>query len=117
MLPNDASTYGGEYGFVEAQIDGNWFVAFDQSSFYSIGVLLPQSTVEALPTYSYFLCDPALGNFTGEYPINPSGFCSDMPNIFFEKQIGQLAPGESVAYEFYQWGGYGQDRGTRTGCG
>jgi hypothetical protein len=33
-----------------------------------------------------------------------------MPNIFFEKQLGVLAPGESAEYEFYQWGGYGSSR-------
>jgi hypothetical protein len=109
-LPNDPGAYGGEYGFGPAQVDGNWFAAFDESSFYSIGVVLPQRTAEALPTYAYFLCDPPLGNFTGEYPINPAGSCPDMANLFFEKQFGVLAPGDSVGYEFYQWGGYGHDR-------
>jgi hypothetical protein len=110
MLPNDPTAYGGEHRFGPTQVDGNWFAAFDRSSFYSISVILPHSTDEALPTYAYFLCNPALGNFTGEYPIVPSGSCSDMPNLFFEKQLGMLAPGDSIAYEFYQWGGYGSDR-------
>jgi hypothetical protein len=110
MLPNDPLAYGGEHGFDSEQVDGNWFAAFDQSSFYSIGVILPQNTDEAMPTYAYFLCNPPLGNFTGEYPIVPAGSCSDMPNIFFEKQLGLIAPGDSVSYAFYQWGGYGSDR-------
>ncbi len=110
LLPNDAASYGGEHRFGPAQIDGNWFAAFDLSSFYSIGVILPRQTVEAMPTYAYFLCDPPLGNFTGEYPINPAGTCTDMPNLFFEKQLGFLAPGDSTVYEFYMWGGYGNDR-------
>ncbi len=110
LLPNDAASYGGEYGFGPAQIDGNWFAAFDQSSFYSLGVILPGRTAEAMPTRAYFLCDPPLGNFTGEYPIIPAGTCADMANLFFEKQLGVLAPGDSAAYEFYMWGGYGHNR-------
>ncbi len=73
-------------------------------------MLFPRHDEEAMPTFTYFLCDPPLGNFTGEYPIFPAGVCSDMPNIFFEKQLGVLQPGELVAYEFYQWGGYGDSR-------
>lgn len=115
LLPNDGASYGGEYGFGPTQIDGNWFAAFDLSSFYSIGVILPQETAEAMPTHAYFLCNPPLGNFTGEYPINPAGTCADMANLFFEKQLGVLAPGDSTAYEFYMWGGYGATRQELTG--
>lgn len=114
LLPNDAGTYGGEHGFSPAEIDGNWFAAFDQTSFHSIGVMLADRLPEAMPTFAYFLCDPALGNFTGEYPIHPAGSCTDMPNIFFEKQFGVLPPGGLAAYEFYQWGGYGVDRAELT---
>jgi hypothetical protein len=110
LLPNNSGTYGGEYGFPPGEVDGNWFAAFDETSFYSIGVILPDGTEEAMPDHAYFLCNPALGNFTGEYPINPGGSCADMANLFFEKRFGILAPEESVSYEFYQWGGYGIDR-------
>lgn len=110
MLPNDPASYGGEHRFDPSQVDGNWFVAFDESSYYSIGVLLAQPTDLAMPTYVHLLCDPALGNFPGQYPIIPSGTCTDMPNLFFEKALGVLAPGDSAGYEFYQWGGYGNDR-------
>ena len=111
MLPNDPTTYGGEYGFAPQEVDGNWFAAFDRTSYYSIAVILADRTADAMPTYSYFLCGPPLtGGGTGEYPIYPSGSCSNMANTFFEKQIGVLAPGDSATYEFYQWGGYGADR-------
>ncbi len=110
LLPNDPGAYGGEHGFAPEDLDGNWFAAFDETSYYSIGVILPDGTAEAMPTYAYFLCNPALGNGTGEYPILPTGSCTDMGNIFFEKQFGILSPGELVSYEFYQWGGYGYDR-------
>ncbi len=110
LLPNDPASYGGEHRFTPAQIDGNWFAAFDQTSFYSIGVIFPEETEDAMPAYAHLLCDPALGNFTGEYPINPSGSCSDMPNLFFEKRFGVLAPGAEASYTFHMWGGYGLDR-------
>lgn len=110
LLPEDPAAYGGEHRFAPSQIDGNWGAAFDDASFYSIGMLFPRDTEEAMPSYTYFLCDPPLGNFTGEYPIFPAGVCNDMPNIFFEKQLGVLAPGEFVDYKFYQWGGYGTSR-------
>ncbi len=110
LLPNDPDMYGGEFGFAPQEVDGNWIAAFDETSFYSIGVMFADRTVEAMPSYTYFLCNPPLGNFTGEYPIYPAGSCFDMPNIFFEKQIGVLAPGAFASYEFYQWGGYGIDR-------
>jgi hypothetical protein len=55
-------------------------------------VSILRGTVEAMPTYVYFLCDPPLGNLTGEYPINPAGACTDMANLFFERQLGVLAP-------------------------
>ncbi|MBU2691064.1 MAG: Ig-like domain-containing protein [Candidatus Eisenbacteria bacterium] len=110
LLPNDTGAYSGEAGMTAAEIDGNWFAAYDRTSFYSIGVILPDRTTEFMPTYSYFLCNPPLGNFTGEYPIYPSGSCADMENLFFEKRFGNLAPGDSSSYEFYQWAGYGVDR-------
>ncbi|MBD3163376.1 MAG: T9SS type A sorting domain-containing protein [Candidatus Eisenbacteria bacterium] len=110
LLPNDAGSYGGEYGFAPEEIDGNWFAAFDETSLYTIGVVLPEGSPEVMPDFAYFLCTPALGNFTGEYPIQPAGSCTDMPNIFFEKRFGLLSPGESIEYAFYQWGGYGIDR-------
>jgi len=106
VLPNDVTDYGGEYGFAPEELDGNWFAAFDETSFYSIGLIFPDQTLASMPTEAFFLCNPALGNFTGEYPINPAGSCAHMENIFFEKQFGLLAPGETVSYEFYQWGGY-----------
>ncbi|MEZ4652327.1 MAG: T9SS type A sorting domain-containing protein [Candidatus Eisenbacteria bacterium] len=114
ILPTDPASYGGEHRFTPDQIDGNWFAAFDEGSFYSIAVLLPGETEAAMPTYAYFLCNAPLGNFTGEYPILPAGVCTDMGNLFFEKQLGILAPGEHSEYEFYQWGGYGQNRGELT---
>jgi hypothetical protein len=110
LLPNDAAAHGGEHGFAAGDVDGNWFAAFDATSYYSIGVVLDDRTPEAMPTYAYFLCDPPLGNFTGEYPIVPAGSCTDMPNLFFEKQIGVVPPGGMASYAFYQWGGYGIDR-------
>lgn len=110
LLPNDLATYGGERGSVPAQVDGTWFAAFDRFSFYTIGVAVPRPTAQAMPDYAYFLCDPPLGNFTGEYPIVPSGSCADMANLFFEERFGLMAPGDSAVYEFYQWGGYGGDR-------
>jgi hypothetical protein len=110
LLPNDTGGYGGESAFPPEEIDGNWFAAFDETSFYSIAVILPDRTEETMPSHAYFLCNPPLGNFTGEYPIVPGGSCTDMANLFFEKRFGVLAPEESVSYEFYQWGGYGADR-------
>jgi len=111
LLPNDEVAYGGEHGRTPAQLDGNWFAAFDRTSFYSIGVLSPRGDGPEMPDYAYFLCDPPLGsNYTGEYPIVPSESCADMGNLFFEERFGTLAPGDSVAYDFYQWGGYGSDR-------
>ena len=110
LLPDDPANYGGEYRFAPPALQGNWFAAFDLSSFYSIGVLVPGDTEDAFPTYVHLLCNPPLGNGTGEYPIVPSGSCSNMENLFFEKQLGVLEPGESAEYEFYQWGGYGGTR-------
>lgn len=110
ILPDDPVDHGGEDAYTPAEVGANWFAAFDISSNYSIGVLVPEETVSAMPTLAHFLCQPALGNFTGEYPIVPSGSCSDMENIFFEKQLGVVNPGGSVAYEFYQWGGYAANR-------
>lgn len=110
LLPDDPANYGGEHRFASSQIARNWGAAFDDASFYSIGMLFPRHDEDAMPTFTYFLCDPPLGNFTGEYPIFPAGVCNDMPNIFFEKQLGVLQPGELAEYEFYQWGGYGDSR-------
>jgi len=111
ILPNDAMNYGGEFRFVPGPAEGNWFAAFDLSSFYSIGVLTPDDSADELPSYVHLLCNPAISaNATGEYPISPAGSCSNMENLFFEKQIGVLEPGESASYEFYQWGGYGENR-------
>lgn len=109
-LPADPAAYGGEYGIPSAQLQGSWFAAFDATSFYAIGVIAPEASAGALPDRVLFLCDPPLGNFTGEYPILPAGSCADMANLFFEKRLGVLAPGESAIYTFYQWGGYGESR-------
>ncbi|MBK8231210.1 MAG: T9SS type A sorting domain-containing protein [Candidatus Eisenbacteria bacterium] len=114
ILPEDPTSYGGEFGLDPSEIDGNWFAAFDATSFYAIGVLLPAEDPIAMPDFGYFLCDPALGNFTGQYPIVPSGSCTDMPNLFFEKRLGVLGPGAEASYAFYQWGGYGADRAELT---
>jgi len=114
MLPNDATSYRAEFGFTPAQIDGNWLIAYDNSSHYAIGVVAPGSEDALMPTTTFFLCAPALGNFTGEYPIVPSGSCSNMENLFFERRIGVLAPGDSAVCAFDQWGGYGNDRAELT---
>ncbi len=114
LLPNDPGVYGGEYGYTAAALDGNWLAAYDLSSNYSIAVLFSGRSPSLMPDYSYFLCNPALGGGTGEYPINPAGACTSMENLFFEKQLGSLGPGELAAFEFYQWGGYGADRGELT---
>lgn len=110
LLPADPTSYNAEYRFAAADLHGPWFAAFDVSSFYAIGVLVPGMSAAAMPTYVHFLCDAALGNFRGEYPIAPNSSCSDMENLFFEKALGQLAPGDSAAYSFYQWGGYAANR-------
>ncbi len=114
ILPVDPASYGGESRRGPSEIDGNWFAAFDATSFYSIGVMLPGDDVAAMPTFAHFLCQPALGNFPGEYPITPSGTCTDMPNLFFEKQLGLVAPNETRGFVFYQWGGYGATRAELT---
>lgn len=114
FLPGDPAAWGGEYAFSGPAIEGTWFGAFDLSSFYSIAVLWTAPSAQAAPIYAYFLCDPPLGNSTGEYPIYPSGSCADMPNTFFEKRIGVLAPGQAAEVEFYQWGGYGATRDALT---
>ncbi|MCP4548115.1 MAG: T9SS type A sorting domain-containing protein [bacterium] len=110
LLPNDVAVYGGEYSFRPPEIDGNWFAAFDLGSNYAIGVILPPGAAAGMPDYVHLHCDPPLGSYQGFYPINPSGYCTDMPNIFFEKRFGVLSPGEAVSYEFLQWGGYGLSR-------
>ena len=110
LLPNLPGAYGGEHGYGGAELDGNWIAAFDLSSNYSIGVLFSGGAPGQMPSDAYFLCQPALGGGTGEYPINPAGSCTNMENLFFEKRFGVLGPGESTAFEFFQWGGYGADR-------
>lgn len=110
ILPLDPVDYGGEHGFAPEETAGSWFAAFDNASYYSIGVIASDQTPVAMPNYAYFLCQPALGNGTGEYPILPSGSCGNMENLFFEKTLGTLGPGETAEYEFYQWGGYAQNR-------
>ncbi|MEZ4650845.1 MAG: T9SS type A sorting domain-containing protein [Candidatus Eisenbacteria bacterium] len=110
ILPDDPIDYGGELSFPPAGIAGSWFAAFDNASYYAIGVIAPDETAVAMPDYVHLLCQPALGNSTGEYPIFPSGSCGNMENLFFEKTLGVLAPGESAEYEFYQWGGYAASR-------
>lgn len=110
LLPNDPGAYGGEMRFHASEVDGPWFAAYDISSNYSIAVLLAQTTSEAMPTYVHFSCNPPLGATSVEYPIVPSGSCGNMENLFFEKALGTLAPGEATEYAFYQWGGYGETR-------
>ena len=114
FLPNSPTAWGGEHGFGPGEVSGTWFGAFDLSSFYSIAMLWEDPSPQTMPTYAYFLCNPPLGNSTGEYPIYPSGSCSDMANAFFEKRLGILEPGDSAAVEFYQWGGYGSNQGELT---
>lgn len=110
LLPNDGAAYGAEFGFTPEQVDGSWLAAYDLSSNYAIGVVAPGSEEAWMPTHTYFLCNAPLGNFTGEYPIVPAGACTHMENLFFERRFGVLAPGDSAAYTFDQWGGYGADR-------
>ncbi len=110
LLPNDAAAWGGEHGFSSDVVDGNWVAAFDRGSHYAIGVIADDWDADAMPDAAYFLCQPALGGTIGEYPIAPGGTCSNMENLFFEKRFGIVAPGNTVSYAFYQWGGYGADR-------
>src|SRR6185503_7197238 len=65
LLPDDPLDHGEEPRFTPAQVGANWFAAFDNTSFYSMGVLLPDEAAEVMPTYALFLCDPALGSFPG----------------------------------------------------
>lgn len=111
ILPADPTNYGGEFRLDPTTLFRPWFAAFDLSSVYAIGVITPDEPDGGLPTWIHLLCAPALGNGTGEYPILPAGSCGNMENLFFERRLGVLGPGESATYAFYQWGGYAEDRG------
>ncbi len=123
ILPNDPAAWNADHHFENQEIDGTWFGAFDLTSHFAIAVLLEESSPQNRSDHAYFLCHPPLrATTTGQYPITATGSCQDMANFFFEKKFGLLQPGESVDFEFHQWGGLRRHtRGTHgdplEGCG
>lgn len=84
-----------------------WMVAYDRAVFAAQALLFRAS---APPRYGYFLTSPALGvdsyewvNYGNEYRPDDNDTGTNASNIFFDAVFEAVAPGQAVAFTFWQW--------------
>ncbi len=81
-----------------------WFTAYDCNLFAALGVICQRSDTA---DYGYFLVHTPITQ-TAEWPIVATGQGANPTqntSTFLEKVYGAVAPGESVSFTFWMWGG------------